>query len=307
MAANLLSSLYHEIIQADQMQKGFKSLLNSVDDLKLDVPSAEDDLALFLARGVIDDILPPAFLHKLPCGEHRSSSCAVLLLDNTCVGRQIDDILPPAFLHKLPCGETRSSSCMVTTHVRGAFLHKVPCGEHGSSSCVSDNTCVGRCIDDILPPAFLHKLPCGETRSSSCVDDNICVGRFIADILPPAFLHKLPCGEHHSSSSSSCIGDNTASGDKSQLGMGFIPIGCNSPALVTTHVSGDVLMTSCLFAQTALQGALFFFLHRLQHIYRVPSCTNFPAVSPVLLLALVTTSEWETYQVGMRYVPIYLP
>ncbi len=70
MAANLLSSLYHEIIQADQMQKGFKSLLNSVDDLKLDVPSAEDDLALFLARAVIDDILPPAFLHKVPCGKH---------------------------------------------------------------------------------------------------------------------------------------------------------------------------------------------------------------------------------------------
>ncbi|DBB15681.1 TPA: hypothetical protein ACH3X3_003889 [Trebouxia sp. C0006] len=74
MAANLLSSVYHEIIQADQMQKGFKSLLNSVDDLKLDVPSAEDDLALFLARGVIDDILPPAFLHKLPCAAGSSAS-----------------------------------------------------------------------------------------------------------------------------------------------------------------------------------------------------------------------------------------
>lgn len=69
MAANLLSSLYHEIIQANQMQKGFKNLVNSVDDLKLDVPSAEDDLALFLARAVIDDILPPAFLHKVPCGK----------------------------------------------------------------------------------------------------------------------------------------------------------------------------------------------------------------------------------------------
>ena len=69
MAANLLSSLYHEIIQAHQMQKGFKNLVNSVDDLKLDVPSAEDDLALFLARAVIDDILPPAFLHKVPCGK----------------------------------------------------------------------------------------------------------------------------------------------------------------------------------------------------------------------------------------------
>ena len=68
MAANLLSSLYHEIIHADQMQKGFKNLLSSVDDLKLDVPSAEDDLALFLARAVVDDNLPPAFLHKLSCG-----------------------------------------------------------------------------------------------------------------------------------------------------------------------------------------------------------------------------------------------
>ncbi|KAA6420824.1 MAG: hypothetical protein FRX49_09213 [Trebouxia sp. A1-2] len=74
MAANLLSSLYHEIIQADQMQKGFKSLLNSVDDLKLDVPSAEDDLALFLARAVIDDILPPAFMHKIHCAAGSSAS-----------------------------------------------------------------------------------------------------------------------------------------------------------------------------------------------------------------------------------------
>lgn len=68
MAANLLSRLYHEVIQADQMQKGFKRLLASVDDLKLDVPAAEDDLALFLARAVVDDILPPAFLQKVPCG-----------------------------------------------------------------------------------------------------------------------------------------------------------------------------------------------------------------------------------------------
>lgn len=69
MAANLLSRLYHEVIQGDQMQKGFKSLLFSVDDLKLDVPAAEDDLALFLARAVVDDILPPAFLQKVPCGK----------------------------------------------------------------------------------------------------------------------------------------------------------------------------------------------------------------------------------------------
>ena len=86
MAANLLSSLYHEIIQPDQMQKGFKSLLNSVDDLKLDVPSAEDDLALFLARAVVDDVLPPAFLQKVSCGKlYRSLCCPVFCMRGSMI------------------------------------------------------------------------------------------------------------------------------------------------------------------------------------------------------------------------------
>ena len=114
MAANLLSSLYHEIIQADQMQKGFKSLLNSVDDLKLDVPSAEDDLALFLARGVIDDILPPAFLHKLPCGEPRSSS---YLGYNTYIR---------CFLAQTPLRWARSSSYVGDNRCMGCLLAQTP-------------------------------------------------------------------------------------------------------------------------------------------------------------------------------------
>ena len=69
MASNLLSSLYHEVIQASEMQQGFRNLLHSVEDLKLDVPSAEEDVALFLARAVVDDVLPPAFLQKVPCGK----------------------------------------------------------------------------------------------------------------------------------------------------------------------------------------------------------------------------------------------
>ncbi|KAL3152917.1 hypothetical protein ABBQ38_012223 [Trebouxia sp. C0009 RCD-2024] len=67
---DLLSRLYHEVIQADQMQKGFRNLLSSVDDLKLDVPAAEDDLGLFLARAVVEDILPAALLlQRSPCGQ----------------------------------------------------------------------------------------------------------------------------------------------------------------------------------------------------------------------------------------------
>eukprot|EP00246_Nothoceros_aenigmaticus_P013530 TRINITY_DN4718_c0_g1_i1.p1 TRINITY_DN4718_c0_g1~~TRINITY_DN4718_c0_g1_i1.p1 ORF type:complete len:725 (+),score=184.72 TRINITY_DN4718_c0_g1_i1:48-2222(+) len=64
MASVLLSALYADVIHPDQLAKGFLRLLESVDDLSLDIPDASDVLALFLARAVVDDILPPAFLSK---------------------------------------------------------------------------------------------------------------------------------------------------------------------------------------------------------------------------------------------------
>eukprot|EP00252_Welwitschia_mirabilis_P010638 TRINITY_DN2402_c0_g1_i3.p1 TRINITY_DN2402_c0_g1~~TRINITY_DN2402_c0_g1_i3.p1 ORF type:complete len:701 (+),score=193.55 TRINITY_DN2402_c0_g1_i3:294-2396(+) len=63
-AAVLLSSLYADVIEPEQVSKGFSKLLESADDLALDIPDAVDVLALFVARAVVDDILPPAFLTK---------------------------------------------------------------------------------------------------------------------------------------------------------------------------------------------------------------------------------------------------
>ncbi|KAI8472184.1 MAG: armadillo-type protein [Monoraphidium minutum] len=60
MASVLLSSLYGEVISADQMQKGFWRLADGLDDTLLDVPDAVDMLSLFVARAVVDDILPPS-------------------------------------------------------------------------------------------------------------------------------------------------------------------------------------------------------------------------------------------------------
>ena len=42
--------------------------LQSIEDLKLDVPAADDLVAHFIARAVTDDILPPAFLSQLSSG-----------------------------------------------------------------------------------------------------------------------------------------------------------------------------------------------------------------------------------------------
>ncbi|KAL2503755.1 MA3 domain-containing protein [Abeliophyllum distichum] len=64
MAAVLLSSLYGNVIDPPQVYKGFQKLLESTDDLTVDIPNAVDILALFIARAVVDDILPPSFLTK---------------------------------------------------------------------------------------------------------------------------------------------------------------------------------------------------------------------------------------------------
>ncbi|TYH27514.1 hypothetical protein ES288_A02G075200v1 [Gossypium darwinii] len=64
MAAVLLSALYADVIDAPQVYRGFSKLVESADDLIVDIPDTVDILALFIARAVVDDILPPAFLKK---------------------------------------------------------------------------------------------------------------------------------------------------------------------------------------------------------------------------------------------------
>lgn len=64
MASILLSSLYGDVIDRQQVYKGFQKLVQSADDLIVDIPDAVDVLALFIARAIVDDILPPSFLTK---------------------------------------------------------------------------------------------------------------------------------------------------------------------------------------------------------------------------------------------------
>ncbi|KAL2539598.1 MA3 domain-containing protein [Abeliophyllum distichum] len=64
MASVLLSALYAEVINSTQISRGFFMLLESADDLAVDILDAVDILALFIARAVVDDILPPSFITK---------------------------------------------------------------------------------------------------------------------------------------------------------------------------------------------------------------------------------------------------
>ncbi|XP_071701850.1 MA3 DOMAIN-CONTAINING TRANSLATION REGULATORY FACTOR 1-like [Rutidosis leptorrhynchoides] len=64
MASVLLSALYSDVISSTQIKQGFFMLLESVDDLAVDILDAVEILALFIARAVVDDILPPAFVTR---------------------------------------------------------------------------------------------------------------------------------------------------------------------------------------------------------------------------------------------------
>ncbi|KAJ0257631.1 MA3 DOMAIN-CONTAINING TRANSLATION REGULATORY FACTOR 2 [Hirschfeldia incana] len=64
MAALLLSTLYSDVIDPPELYRGFNKLVTSADDLSVDIPDAVDVLAVFVARAIVDDILPPAFLKK---------------------------------------------------------------------------------------------------------------------------------------------------------------------------------------------------------------------------------------------------
>ncbi|MBA0790110.1 hypothetical protein Gohar_014777, partial [Gossypium harknessii] len=64
MASVLLSSLYADVISPNQIRDGFVMLLDAADDLAVDILDAVNILALFVARAVVDEILPPAFLTR---------------------------------------------------------------------------------------------------------------------------------------------------------------------------------------------------------------------------------------------------
>ena len=53
-----------QVISPEQMQKGFARLVDALPDVLLDVPDALELLSLFIARAVVDDILPPSSVTK---------------------------------------------------------------------------------------------------------------------------------------------------------------------------------------------------------------------------------------------------
>lgn len=60
--SQLLSALYPDILSSNAIGKGFERLFEIVEEIEKDAPSAKSILATFLARAVVDEVLPPSFL-----------------------------------------------------------------------------------------------------------------------------------------------------------------------------------------------------------------------------------------------------
>lgn len=62
LLSQLLSTGYPSVLSSSTIGKGFERLLELSDELSKDAPAAREMLATFLARAVIDEVLPPSFI-----------------------------------------------------------------------------------------------------------------------------------------------------------------------------------------------------------------------------------------------------
>lgn len=62
LASRLLSDFYPEVLSTNVIGKGFERTFEIIDELEKDAPAARDITATFIARCVVDEILPPSFL-----------------------------------------------------------------------------------------------------------------------------------------------------------------------------------------------------------------------------------------------------
>jgi len=77
LISKLLCASY-PLISSQDIADGFQTALDKLDDTLLDIPQAGEMLAKFLARAIVDELIPPSFLTKTkissPLSSHHNSS-----------------------------------------------------------------------------------------------------------------------------------------------------------------------------------------------------------------------------------------
>ncbi|GLT77267.1 hypothetical protein SLA2020_488690 [Shorea laevis] len=147
MAAVLLSALYADVIDPPQVYKGFSKLVESADDLIVDIPDTVDVLALFIARAVVDDMLPPAFLRK-QMASLPSDSKGVEVLKRADKG-YLAAPLHAEIIERRWGGSKNKTVEDVKARINNLLIEYVVSGDK-KEAC--------RCIKDLKVPFFHHEI-----------------------------------------------------------------------------------------------------------------------------------------------------
>jgi programmed cell death protein 4 len=95
--SQLLSALYPDILSMNMIGKGFERLFEIVDDIEIDAPQAGNIIASFIARAVVDEVVPPSFLSDSVVRNLGGDIIqhAILLLSRDHAGAKLERIWGP--------------------------------------------------------------------------------------------------------------------------------------------------------------------------------------------------------------------
>ncbi len=62
LVSRMFSTAYPKLLSSNMVGKGFERIFELADEIEMDCPDARNQIATFLARAVVDEVVPPSFL-----------------------------------------------------------------------------------------------------------------------------------------------------------------------------------------------------------------------------------------------------
>ena len=95
LTSRLLTCIHPSLLSDEEMEAGFDQLLNSLDDLEIDIPDAKGMVGAFLARSMVDEVLPPAYLSSKTFDENSVLDVALKLLSREHCAARLEKVWGP--------------------------------------------------------------------------------------------------------------------------------------------------------------------------------------------------------------------
>jgi len=90
LTSQLLTSLSSTIMTSNDIETGFQRTLDVLDDIVLDSPDAVEVLSKFIARAVVDEVIPPRFLKDVQAHSNNAKEAIALASALTTEKHRID-------------------------------------------------------------------------------------------------------------------------------------------------------------------------------------------------------------------------